>query len=148
MQNSYPGDLKGGKKRLWLKTHREDVLRHYLSFGVSRTLAAYNMESTTLERFLNDNGISSKPISETEKLDIRQKIVEHKVRGLTEDVQSMHEALVTFRDQVAEDITNRLLRPMVKLIIMPAPTVKLSIDKPELMLSDLALPGDVNEAKH
>ena len=137
MTDFHPG-LNGGKKQLWLRLHREEVLTYFELHGEAATRERYNIvKDDTWSRLLNPD--VSRPKSKLTKADraiARAEIAEQGLRELRREVRELKEQYGDFVPLVADQITRKFFIPLVSGSIELPPELEHKPEPNPLDLTD------------
>jgi hypothetical protein len=108
--NLQPG-TKGGKKQLFLKEHRSEILAYYRRFGVEDTCSRYNMMVETLEKLLR----SPEPLNlkDSRALTLAQ-IADKRSQAVSQDIERLKIQYSQFVEQVSDQLANKFFKPLLQ----------------------------------
>lgn len=135
-----PNGLRGGRKRLWLKVHRSEVVAYYEIYGATKTMTAFNLNKDTLDRLLEDSGTAT-VLSDAEKALLRAEVAEQGLRDCRRDIRELKEQYGMFTEVVSDKLTQKFFSPVLHHILGELPPEL--VEKPgcTLCLGTLDLPG-------
>jgi hypothetical protein len=108
-------NMKGGPKHLWLRLHKEEVLAFCVKHGYAETKNRFCLKTETLEALLEGGSQPFVlPFTPKEKLESRVEILHEDVRCLRKELAETKEAFASFQQQVAGQITDKFLIPLLQ----------------------------------
>lgn len=142
--------LKGGPKQMWLRQHSEEVIDYYYKYGEDATINRFILTERTSETLLRIRGFyKNKPVvfhlTPLDKLETRLGISEENVRELRGEVAELKRAFALFQQGVANQITKKLLIPLLQQGIEPNPELEAWAGPNPLSLEGFPLPGGNSE---
>lgn len=107
--------LSGGRKRLWLNNHRDEILEYYAQHGLYGTMREFNLGFDTFQnfirQFLNENGKSKTIDTSSVKIENRLKYVEDSIREMGIQQRRLIGDFQRFVPSVAESIAQKYIIP-------------------------------------
>jgi hypothetical protein len=108
-------ELSGGKKQMWLRQHRDEVLEFYDKHGAEATKEQYNLLPSTLDSILKDK---PKPFtgrfSRQDELQLRLNMTNAEMVTLRTEVRELKELFLSFQDSVSEQLKQKFLLPLLQ----------------------------------
>lgn len=145
-----PGGISGGQKRMWLRQHREEVLRYLKENGEETTCKYFHLHQFTLEQFLASEAEPLKDsFSKADRALARVDVMDAGLMELRRELRDLKEAFALFQDTVSTQLTEKFFKPLLERAIQPGPELEVRTAKDPLLLSNLGVskPFDIiNEA--
>lgn len=114
MKDSRVIGLSGGRKQLWLKQHRVEVMAFYSANGPEATMQQFVMKQDTLERFLNPTvRRSNTKLSKADRATIRAQIAEEGLRDVRAEVRELKAMYNQFVPYLADELKEKFFKPLL-----------------------------------
>ncbi len=111
-----PPGTKGGLKQIWLRQHKEEILKHARANGVEATLRHYNMTSATFHRLLKSKHVKLE-LTEAERALMMAKITREDYREMRREIAELRQDYLIFQDEVSKQLTEKLFKPLLSFLV-------------------------------
>lgn len=107
--------LNGGRKNLWIKNHKQEILEYYCERGLYLTLTEFNLQYDTFDRFIRGNISEIIEVKKPEKfsgkkMDARMKILENSIKEIDIKQRKLVNDFNKFVPSVAGMVSRKLYR--------------------------------------
>ncbi|MFC1988559.1 hypothetical protein ACFLVJ_01840 [Chloroflexota bacterium] len=109
-------ELKGGRKHMWLKQHKEIVLDFCEEFGEAQTRKTFCLTENTLQNLTTSKTKTqvSNQLSKADKAIARADIAEAGVYELRKEVRELRQLIESFQQSVGEQLVNKFFLPLLQ----------------------------------
>jgi hypothetical protein len=138
--------MNGGKKALWLRAHREEILGYLDSHGQDETCRRYgiareyNFEEL---RYCWDFEAWHKGPTKLEQLEGLIKIQEEDIIQQRKEIRELKQLFLTFRESVSDQLTAKFFLPLMKAAIKLEP----ELETPKELINPLSI-SHISEQAH
>lgn len=121
--------LRGGRKQIWLRQHRETILAFYNSFGEKETRKTFCLTETTMQSLVTPKANRQRfsQMSKADRALARAEISEVGLLELRKEVKELRQLFDHFQQSVGEQLLTKFFLPLLQSGIK----VDKVLDKPE-----------------
>lgn len=108
--------LRGGRKQMWLRQHRETILAFYNSFGEKETRKTFCLTEITLQTLVTPKA-NSRRFSQMSKADralARAEISEVGLLELRKELKELRQLFDHFQQSVGEQLLTKFFLPLLQ----------------------------------
>jgi len=118
--------LSGGKKRMWLRVHRDEVLAYLEKNGEEATMKEYHLRKGTLDRVISLSEGYYPRFTRYDSLELKINRDEVSIADLRGELRELKELFAVFQESVAEQIKQNFLIPLLQAGIRPPEGLELA----------------------